>query len=95
VHVERGDALRWLAKKGQSFDIIFLDPPFSEDMLAVTCPLLVTGHWLAPMARVYLETPVNRDFPPLPESWHLVRDKRAGQVRYALAETSNELGKSD
>lgn len=95
VTVVHADALRWLAAEGRPFDIAFLDPPFADDLLARSFGLLATGRWLSPGARVYLEAPVSTGFPTLPSDWHLVRDKRAGRVRYGLAETGAKLGESD
>lgn len=85
VRVCRADALRWLTGSGGPFDLVFLDPPFHEDLLAPTCTLLDRKGWLAPGALVYLEAPTNRALPGLPAGWTLIRDKRAGQVRFALA----------
>ena len=85
VHAEAGP---WLAMAGHAepFDLVFLDPPFSEDLLGPSCAALTHGGWLARGARVYLEAPATTGFPPLPEGWRLLRDKQAGQVRYGLAE---------
>ncbi len=85
VRVRSTDALRWLAGSGAPFDIVFLDPPFHTDLLAPSCTLLSERGWLAPGALVYLETPADRALPGLPADWTLVRDKRAGRVRFALA----------
>jgi len=85
VRVRRADALRWLAGSGGPFDLVFLDPPFQEDLLAPSCTLLSGGGWLASGALVYLEAPANRALSDLPTDWTLIRDKRAGQVRFALA----------
>ncbi|WP_133512654.1 16S rRNA (guanine(966)-N(2))-methyltransferase RsmD [Candidatus Thiosymbion oneisti] len=85
VRVRRADALRWLAGSGGPFDLVFLDPPFHKDLLAPSCTLLSSRGWLAPGALVYLEVPANRAVLSLPPDWTLIRDKRAGQVRFALA----------
>jgi len=85
VWVHKADALRWLAGSGGPVDLVFLDPPFHADLLAPSCTLLSGGDWLAPGALVYLETPANRALPSLPADWTLIRDKRAGHVRFALA----------
>jgi len=85
IRVRRADALRWLAGSGGPFDLVFLDPPFQEELLAPSCTLLSNRGWLAPGALVYLEAPANRSLSGLPTDWTLIRDKRAGQVRFALA----------
>jgi len=78
------DALRFLAGPPQQFDVIFLDPPFGDVDLGDLCKLLSDG-WLAGGGRVYLEMPRARELPVLPPGWALLREKTAGQVRYALA----------
>jgi 16S rRNA (guanine966-N2)-methyltransferase len=86
LRVVQGDALRWLEGPAQTFDIVFLDPPFAvAGLLQRACDLLEARRWLAPRALVYLEAPAPDDLPALPGTWELLRDKRTGQVRYALA----------
>jgi 16S rRNA (guanine966-N2)-methyltransferase len=77
------DARRFLAGPPRPFDVVFLDPPFDEAELGDLCTLLGKG-WLAGGGRVYLEMPRNRDLPALPPGWEVLREKTAGQVRYAL-----------
>jgi 16S rRNA (guanine966-N2)-methyltransferase len=81
------DAGRYLRGTPASFDLVFLDPPFhagGPSGLGQLCTLLAQG-WLAAGARVYLEMPASELVPALPPPWQLLRDKTAGQVRYALA----------
>ncbi len=83
VSVHCRDALRFLEAEATPFDIVFVDPPYASGLLEPACRAL-TGGWLAPGAMVYLETPVHRPPPQLPGEWCRYREKRAGQVRYAL-----------
>ena len=90
VRVVQADALAWLAAShpdgaGGPFDLVFVDPPFDLGLLPGACALLDGGDWLAPAARVYLETAAQGDLPPLPAGWTLTRERTAGQVRFALA----------
>jgi 16S rRNA (guanine966-N2)-methyltransferase len=78
------DALRYLAGPPRPFDVVFLDPPFGDVELGDLCTLLANG-WIAGGGRVYLEMPGDRDLPALPPGWEVLREKTAGQVRYALA----------
>jgi 16S rRNA (guanine966-N2)-methyltransferase len=84
VEVVQADALTWLAGTPQPFDLLFLDPPFAEGLLAPACRRLAERGWLAPGARVYLESADRTGFPPLPASWELIRERTAGQVRFGL-----------
>ena len=79
------DARRFLGGRPRRFDVVFLDPPFDDDVgLGDLCTLLGTG-WLAGDARVYLEMPRDQGLTVLPPGWTVLREKSAGQVRYALA----------
>jgi len=90
VRVHRTDALRWLSGAGKPFDLVFLDPPFGKSLLGPSCDLLSRNGWLLPRSLVYLETGASQEFPLLPAGWELVRDKQAGQVRYALASVHDQ-----
>ncbi len=68
----------------QPFDIVFLDPPFRQQLLGPCCELLEANGWLAGNALIYIEAGADEALPPLPASWTLHRDKRAGQVAYRL-----------
>lgn len=78
------DAEAFLRGVPSVFDVVFLDPPYGT-ALTDLCTLLA-GGWLAPQARIYLEWNRKQSPPELPENWRLLRDKTAGQVRFALAE---------
>lgn len=80
----QADALGFLSGPPQAFDIVFLDPPFRQDLLAPCLQRLDQG-WLAPGARIYMECEAEAGEPPLPAGWQLLKHKRAGQVGYYLA----------
>ncbi|MBS0580158.1 MAG: 16S rRNA (guanine(966)-N(2))-methyltransferase RsmD [Proteobacteria bacterium] len=83
AHVERSDALAFLAGRPQPFDIVFLDPPFASGLLAATAARLTEQPWLAAGALVYVECAAG-EAPPLPRTWQALRTKRAGEVGYHL-----------
>lgn len=84
ARIERADALQFLACAGECFDVVFIDPPFSADLWARAAALLEKGGWLAPGALIYVESPARDKQTRLPESWELLKDKTAGDVRYRL-----------
>lgn len=85
ARVHTGDAVRFLQEGGrESFDIVFLDPPFEEDRVGELCRLLDAGHWLVPGAAAYLEQDRTRPAVVLPEGWVTLREKTAGNVRCFL-----------
>ena len=85
AEIVRGDALEYLADyRGRPFDIIFVDPPFADDMLADACAALHASEAIAAGTRVYLEDARSRALPSLPENWRIEKERTAGNVRYAL-----------
>jgi 16S rRNA (guanine966-N2)-methyltransferase len=84
--VVRADAVEYLRQTPQTFDIIFLDPPFSTDLIARCAGLIETHGWIKPGGLIYVEAPSRIESLPLPAGWELIRSKKAGQVGYHLAQ---------
>lgn len=83
--VRQQDALTLVAGAPESpFDLVFLDPPFHQDLLIPACSALETNGWLAPDALIYTESETAPGRLPFPANWHLHREKKAGQVWYSL-----------
>jgi 16S rRNA (guanine966-N2)-methyltransferase len=82
--VAQADALRYLTRPAQAFDIVFLDPPFTSPLLQGAAELLEARHWLKADALIYVECPARAGLPALPRSWQPLRAKRAGEVGYHL-----------
>ncbi|MGH8307995.1 MAG: 16S rRNA (guanine(966)-N(2))-methyltransferase RsmD [Gammaproteobacteria bacterium] len=83
--VLQSDALTYLRGPVQTFDIVFLDPPFAlPQLLAESADVLEQGGWLAPEARIYMEYPLGSKT-ALPEAWELIRESHAGRVGFGLA----------
>lgn len=68
----------------QPFDIVFMDPPFRQGWLERLFPALDSAPWLEPGSWVYVEHESELALPTPPASWHLHRQKQAGQVCYNL-----------
>ena len=73
------DAFTYLKRSTESFDVVFLDPPFRQNAL----PAVFRQLKLEPGARVYVES--SEPF-AAGESWRELRRARAGQVSYQLLE---------
>lgn len=85
------DALDYLrASPSGSFDIVFLDPPFADDLLEETCRLLAGSGLLAGGTQIYLEQARAQAEPRLPGNWTIKKNKTAGNVRYMLAEVEED-----
>jgi 16S rRNA (guanine966-N2)-methyltransferase len=81
AEVVEDDALAYLGRPGDGFDVAFVDPPYAGDLAKRALALLAPR--LRPGARVYVERDTPLDFGP---SWRVLREDRAGAVRYALME---------
>ncbi|MBE0438812.1 MAG: 16S rRNA (guanine(966)-N(2))-methyltransferase RsmD [Gammaproteobacteria bacterium] len=90
--VKQMTAQQYLKQCQQQFDIVFIDPPYPADLWTEIAQLLVNYKILADNALIYLECPSNKPLPTLPNNWQLIKDKKAGDVRYCLL--TNEVGDS-
>ncbi|MFI8480283.1 16S rRNA (guanine(966)-N(2))-methyltransferase RsmD [Pseudomonas sp. NPDC078700] len=85
----QSDALNYLQNQAATaFDLVFLDPPFHQDLLVPACELLESRGWLSDDAWVYCESEKAPSKLGLPGNWRLHREKKSGQVYYSLWERS-------
>ncbi len=90
AQLKQMDALAYLQQLAdsnsspQSFDIVFLDPPFNQQLVAIFCEQLVQSDCLSEGALIYIEIEKNTRLPQLPDSWTLSKEKKAGQLAYYL-----------
>ena len=83
-HCVQASAEQFLKGVAEPFDIVFLDPPFKDDVLVGLCASLEGGGWLSESFRLYMERPRRRDMPELPAGWELLRETRAGDSMACL-----------
>jgi 16S rRNA (guanine966-N2)-methyltransferase len=91
IEIVEADALRLAAGLAPgSFDVVFLDPPFGEDLLGraleLAAPLVSEDGFL------YVESgsPIDPAVLPALAGWLLVRQGKAGAVRYHLLQREND-----
>ena len=84
--VIKGDALAWLRQNNKTspFDIIFLDPPFSSNLLAECLKELAQSTLVGPSTLLYIEASQVLTPEQLPHQWHCLKQKSAGEVAYHL-----------
>ena len=85
AEVRVDDARHFLTGSPQAFDVIFVDPPFAEDLTEALLRALIPA-WLAPGASLYLETAREAPEIPLPEGWRMMRSAQTRQVRFGLVQ---------
>ena len=83
IVVNNGNALNFLkAPTLNKFNLVFIDPPFRQNLISQTCELL-ENSWLAEQALIYVEMEAEGE-QLLPSNWLLLKEKIAGQVAYRL-----------
>jgi 16S rRNA (guanine966-N2)-methyltransferase len=78
------DAMDFLQKQPRKFDIVFLDPPYQDELLEPSMKALEANNWLRSDALIYVENPAREQLPDFPPGWVLWRESKAGQVGYYL-----------
>jgi 16S rRNA (guanine966-N2)-methyltransferase len=85
ARVENSDALAALRTAAAgSYDLIFLDPPFSSGLLEPALALVGQRALLGPGGFCYVETAADSPLPALAEGWVTHRAGKAGEVGYHL-----------
>ncbi|WP_421419295.1 16S rRNA (guanine(966)-N(2))-methyltransferase RsmD [Pseudoalteromonas lipolytica] len=80
--IKQGDSLALLANNSldEQFDLVFVDPPFRQNLAEKSCLLLESNQWLTEQALIYVELESElTSFTP-PDNWLLLKEKSAGQV---------------
>ncbi|MFT6790972.1 MAG: 16S rRNA (guanine966-N2)-methyltransferase [Cellvibrionaceae bacterium] len=80
------DVLQWLTAQSmpmRSVNIVFVDPPFADNLWKSTFAALIETQILADNAKLYVESPRNQRL-ILPDKWQVYREKLAGDVCYRL-----------
>jgi 16S rRNA (guanine966-N2)-methyltransferase len=78
------EAINYLSSSTEQFDIVFLDPPFTKNLLQKTCETLLNKGHLRSGARVYVESDSEIS---IAAPYTILKQARAGKVHYALLES--------
>lgn len=80
--VHNQDALKLLAKQpDQGYDLVFVDPPYGQDLLAPVLELLAERGWLSPGGMVTAEVETRLVVTGWPALLELELDRTYGQTR--------------
>ena len=84
-NVKNTDALNYLSTPvKEAFDVIFVDPPFNQDLLIPCCELLTQQGYCQTDTFIYVEAEPNVDLSKLPEQWHVIKDKSQSSKHIVL-----------
>ncbi len=84
IELIKMNALQFIVTESRRFDIVFLDPPYRQELLSELLPVLSAR--LNHNGRIYIET--GEAWVPDPQ-WHIKRSGKAGKVFYQLLELAN------
>jgi len=84
VNLHRGGAMSHIEEfKPDSFDLVFVDPPFDSNLGGLVLERLEKSGCVRRGGFIYIESPVSTKIPP-PEGWSMWREKEIGEVRMQL-----------
>jgi len=66
------------------YDIVFLDPPFHQELLISSASWLEESGYLNAKAHIYVEVEKEGALPALPENWTLHKDAKTASLAYYL-----------
>lgn len=75
------DALRWVQSANQTFDIIFLDPPFGTNLIENSLKLLFESACVSEQTLFYIESESEWQ---AGKKLEVIKQAKAGQVNYML-----------
>lgn len=84
VEIYQGTSPESIKSAEKKFDIVFLDPPFKENLLLPTCEYLEAENLLADNCYIYIEANQAIEQNNLPNNWEIIKNKKAGNVFYHL-----------
>jgi len=84
IVVHQADALQWIQAADQVFDIIFLDPPFGENMIEQSLSVLTESECVGEQTLIYVES---ESVWQAEKNVEVIKQAKAGQVHYTLLKT--------
>ena len=87
IFIFNSDSIEFLKNFNEKVSLIFLDPPFTKNVLDETIKSLSVSNSLIDRCKIYIELPHNKNFTvniKTPENWELLKSKKSGDVAYLL-----------
>lgn len=85
ISIHQADALKWSESyQGSPFDLVFLDPPFADNLLQQSVDKLAESGLVKTDSMIYLEADKKQSMPEIPPDWEVMKEKKMGQVNVWL-----------
>lgn len=84
--VSCGDALSLLKTSHNSYDIIFIDPPFNQGLVQPALDIIVQRQLIKPNGLIYIEQEANASLPAMPDTLQIIKSKQLSGLSYLLIE---------
>ena len=86
AQVHQTDALSWLQQQPnlEQFDVIFLDPPFGQELLSPAVERLAAK--VQPGCLIYIEVEAKADLSCIPQNWMVAKRKDTKEFSFMLFE---------
>ena len=85
-----GESMSYLNALRTPFDLIFLDPPYADDLLERAVAHVVRFDILAPNGIMIAESPADKDLPALVPPYRIAREYRYGRIKVTLYRRDGE-----
>jgi len=87
VYIFNSSAFNFLKNLKENFNVIFLDPPFSKDIINEIIRKLSLMKEISDKCKIYIELPYKKNYELMletPVNWNLLKSKKTGEVAYLL-----------
>lgn len=85
-----GDSMGYLSSLRTRFDIIFLDPPYADDLLERAIAHIARFDILSPHGIIVAESPMDKALPALEAPYGIYREYRYGKIKVTIYHRSGE-----
>ncbi len=94
IIIYKSDANDFIKEIRDEIDVIFLDPPFDNQVLNLTINNLSLLKNLKNKCKIYIEIPFIKNFENIvdvPVNWELLKNCKSGDVRYLLFQHNDSM----
>ena len=85
----RGDSIKVLQQLTEPYDVIFLDPPFQQNLLEPSIEKIVAASLLRPKGLIYIECEGQGADYAVPDNWSCIKEKKSSQIISRLYQRLN------